>query len=147
MLYGVKGTDTDKTTGPFFRSRVIQSRSNSGRPWLKLRPREQWLAVFWDVTPCSTLKVNRSFGRTCRFHLHFSVSRWFLAWLIFRPWTWRQISPPRLRSISNGLLGIMYKKIKNSWTLVPSKYTRWFRRSYRHIRTSFLTIFWAESVI
>jgi hypothetical protein len=27
------------------------------------------VSVFWDITPCSTLKVNRSFGGKYRFHL------------------------------------------------------------------------------
>jgi hypothetical protein len=27
-------------------------------------------SVFWDITPCSPLKVNRRFGGTCRLHLH-----------------------------------------------------------------------------
>jgi hypothetical protein len=26
-------------------------------------------SVFWDITPCSPLNVNRRFGRTCRLHL------------------------------------------------------------------------------
>jgi hypothetical protein len=26
-------------------------------------------SIFWDITPCSPLKVNRRFGGTCRFHL------------------------------------------------------------------------------
>jgi hypothetical protein len=26
-------------------------------------------SIFWDITPCSPLKVNRSFGETCRLHL------------------------------------------------------------------------------
>jgi hypothetical protein len=26
-------------------------------------------SIIWDITPCSLLKVNRSFGRTCRLHL------------------------------------------------------------------------------
>jgi hypothetical protein len=25
--------------------------------------------IFWDITPCSLLKVNRRFGATYRFHL------------------------------------------------------------------------------
>jgi hypothetical protein len=25
--------------------------------------------IFWDITPCSPFKVNRSFGEICRFHL------------------------------------------------------------------------------
>jgi hypothetical protein len=27
--------------------------------------------VFWDITPCSPLKVNRNFGGTYRLHLQF----------------------------------------------------------------------------
>jgi hypothetical protein len=27
------------------------------------------LSIFWDITPCSSLKVNRCFGGTYRFHL------------------------------------------------------------------------------
>jgi hypothetical protein len=26
-------------------------------------------SVFWDITPCSPLKVNRRFGGTCHLHL------------------------------------------------------------------------------
>jgi hypothetical protein len=26
-------------------------------------------SIFWDITPCSLLKVNRRFGGTCRLHL------------------------------------------------------------------------------
>jgi hypothetical protein len=26
-------------------------------------------SIFWDITPCSPLKVNRRFGRTCHLHL------------------------------------------------------------------------------
>jgi hypothetical protein len=25
--------------------------------------------IFWDITPCSPLKVNQRLGRTCRLHL------------------------------------------------------------------------------
>jgi hypothetical protein len=54
-------------------------------------------AVFWDITPCSPLKVNRRFGGTYRLHLHGRrisrvrnqrESRWhaeLLARLIIRP--------------------------------------------------------------
>jgi hypothetical protein len=27
-------------------------------------------SIFWDITPCSPLKVNRRFGGRCRLHLH-----------------------------------------------------------------------------
>jgi hypothetical protein len=26
-------------------------------------------SIFWDITPCSPLKVNRRFGGTCRLHI------------------------------------------------------------------------------
>jgi hypothetical protein len=29
--------------------------------------------VFWDITPCSPLSVNRRFGRTCRLHVGYEV--------------------------------------------------------------------------
>jgi hypothetical protein len=27
------------------------------------------ISLFWEITPCSPLKVNRHFGGTCRLHL------------------------------------------------------------------------------
>jgi hypothetical protein len=27
-------------------------------------------SIFWNTTPCSSLKINRRFGGTCRCHLH-----------------------------------------------------------------------------
>jgi hypothetical protein len=48
-------------------------------------------AIFWDITQCSPLKVNRCFGGTCRLHFQDWKSRallaaWFLllAWLLNR---------------------------------------------------------------
>jgi hypothetical protein len=32
-------------------------------------------AVFWDITPCSPLKVNRRFGETNRLHLQGRICR------------------------------------------------------------------------
>jgi hypothetical protein len=54
---------------------------------------------FWDITPCSPRKVNRPFGRTCRYHIQGRrISRarnqressgkqkaWYLARLFFDP--------------------------------------------------------------
>jgi hypothetical protein len=52
-------------------------------------------SVFWDITSCGPLKLNRCFGVTCRLHLHswrislaelwlyfLPDSYWFLVWLI-----------------------------------------------------------------
>jgi hypothetical protein len=62
-------------------------------------------SVFWDITPCSPSKVNRSFGGTCRLHLqgrkiNQRESRW-QAWNIFlrnvvesQPKFRRDMSPP-----------------------------------------------------
>jgi hypothetical protein len=45
-------------------------------------------SVFWDITLCSPLKVNRRFGETYRLHLqssaYYLLSCWFLAWFILR---------------------------------------------------------------
>jgi hypothetical protein len=52
--------------------------------------------IVWDIMPCSPLKVNRRFGRTCRLHLqgqtisqvrNQSEKRWQaeFAWFILRP--------------------------------------------------------------
>jgi hypothetical protein len=59
--------------------------------------------IFWDITPCSPLKVNRHFGGT---YCHF-LSLWFLAWLIFRPWRWRRHIPRKRRLTFNGQNGVI----------------------------------------
>jgi hypothetical protein len=59
--------------------------------------------LFWDIMPCSPLKVNRCFWGTYRLHLegrrisqarNHRESRWqaepLLARLILRPWRWRR---------------------------------------------------------
>jgi hypothetical protein len=46
--------------------------------------------IFWDITPCSPLNGNRSFGGACRLQNPLCLlpaSSWFLAWFILRPWT------------------------------------------------------------
>jgi hypothetical protein len=35
-------------------------------------------AVFWDITPCSRLKVNRRFGGACRLHLQSLLAACFI---------------------------------------------------------------------
>jgi hypothetical protein len=74
------------------------------------------ISIFWDVTPCSPLKVNRHFGGTCRLHLQqtscYLLSRWFLARLILRPWRWRRHIPPKCRLTFNGLYGIISQKLE-----------------------------------
>jgi hypothetical protein len=65
--------------------------------------------IFWDITPCSPLKVNRPFevkyGRIS--HL---LSGLYLA-LLIRPWWWRRYFPPKRRFTFNGLHGVIFQKI------------------------------------
>jgi hypothetical protein len=58
-------------------------------------------SIIWDITPCSPLKVDWRFGRTCRLHLRSSECYFFIlvsclaypstlkfpAWLTLRPWS------------------------------------------------------------
>jgi hypothetical protein len=70
-----------------------------------LRPKKYSLfilksSIFWDITPCSPLKVNRRFGGTRTLHFQgrriSQTSKSLLAtcfhagffWLILRPWRW-----------------------------------------------------------
>jgi hypothetical protein len=77
-------------------------------------------SIFWNITPCSSLKVNRSFIGTCRFHLHgrrisqagiqYEASRkhcWYLAWIILRSWRWRRHVSPKCQLTFNGLQGVL----------------------------------------
>jgi hypothetical protein len=89
--------------------------------------------IFWDITPCSTLKANRRFAATCRLHLQgrrisqakksvkaggeqgqaqlcLPPATWFLVWLILRPWTWRRHAAPKRRLIPNELHGVISQK-------------------------------------
>jgi hypothetical protein len=82
-------------------------------------------SIFYDITPCSPLKVNRRFGRTYRLNLqcrrisrafHLAchlLSRWFLARLILRSWRWKPYAPPKRRLSSNGLHGVISQKTEH----------------------------------
>jgi hypothetical protein len=84
-------------------------------------------SIYWDVTPCSPLKVNRRFGETYSLHLQGRrISRarnqhkedtkqgcstcWFLIWLIIRPYCWRRYVPPKHGSTFKGLHGGISQK-------------------------------------
>jgi hypothetical protein len=69
--------------------------------------------IFWDITPCSPLNINRRFGgtyclqpllATC-FHAGFLLS------LFFSAWRWRRYVPPKLRLTLNGLHGVIFQKL------------------------------------
>jgi hypothetical protein len=77
-------------------------------------------SVIWDITPCSPSKGNRYCGGTCRLHLQGRrmcrarnqsfTSRWFLAWLILRPWRWRRHVPPKRLLAFNGIHSVISQK-------------------------------------
>jgi hypothetical protein len=72
--------------------------------------------IFWDITPCSPLKVNRHFGGIC--HLNLQSRRWAKQETIVKagenlpPWRWRRHIPPKRRLTFNGLHGVIFKKIQ-----------------------------------
>jgi hypothetical protein len=77
--------------------------------------------IFWDITPCSPLNVNRRFGGTYRLHLQGRrISRernqrerrcQEPSRLILLPWRRRQYVTPKHRLIFNGLHGVISQKI------------------------------------
>jgi hypothetical protein len=72
--------------------------------------------IFWDITPCSPLKVNRrsqkhvdSIFRVCSAcHL---LLCWVSARLILRSLRWRRCVPSKRLLIFNGLHGVIFQKI------------------------------------
>jgi hypothetical protein len=75
-------------------------------------------SIFWDVTPCSPLKLKRRFGETCGLHLqgrriglarNQRKSKWQEkpAWLILRPWRRRRHVPPKHRLTFKELHGVI----------------------------------------
>jgi hypothetical protein len=73
--------------------------------------------IFWDITPCSLLIVNRLIGGTRCSACHL-LSRWFLCRLILRPWRWRRYVPPKRRLTFNGLHIISQKIVRFITTIV-----------------------------
>jgi hypothetical protein len=74
--------------------------------------------IFWDITPCSLLSVNRRFGATYRLHLQGRPWRCLppaftliLAQLLFRSWRCRRYFLPKHRLTLNGLHGVISQKM------------------------------------
>jgi hypothetical protein len=102
--------------------------------------------IFWDIKPCSPLKVKRRFGRTYRLHPQVVIisrerykssvchllSRWFLARVILRPWSCMRYVPPKRRLTFKGIHGVISQKI-----LVFIAYSF-------HIRTRPRYTYWTE---
>jgi hypothetical protein len=67
-------------------------------------------SVFLDITPCSPLKYNRRFGKTCRFHLQSwrvnqARNQHEIFGLLF--WRRRRHIPPKRQLTYNGLHGVI----------------------------------------
>jgi hypothetical protein len=81
-------------------------------------------SIFWDITQCSPLKVNHSFGGTRHHHFpsrrisqirnqHEAGSKLpYYLWVMFRPWRWRQHVPLRIWFTFNGLHGVIYQSLE-----------------------------------
>jgi hypothetical protein len=77
--------------------------------------------IFWDITPCSPLRVDLRFGGTYRLDLQGRrISRArarnqresrLQARLILRRWRWRRYVPPKRRLTFNRLHGVISQKI------------------------------------
>jgi hypothetical protein len=66
------------------------------------------------------------------------ASRWFLDWLILRPWRWRRHVLPKRRLTMNVLHGVMYQKIEFFITTAvrTSNPTFWFSVQAPSLTTS-----------
>jgi hypothetical protein len=72
--------------------------------------------IFWYLTQCSLLKINRRFGATCFLHLQRRIACYFMlvsCLAFFRPWRWRRHVTPKRRSTLNGLNGAIFQNIRN----------------------------------
>jgi hypothetical protein len=84
-------------------------------------------SIFWDIMPCSPLKVNRIFGGTCRFHhqgrkmsqvrnqrdcLLDTCFTLVPCLAYFRPWRWKWHLPPKRRLTFSALHGVISHKIE-----------------------------------
>jgi hypothetical protein len=89
--------------------------------WRKLNVKSH---IFWHISPCILLKVNRLFGGTYHLHVHNRktnqssnrhetcnkwlslrlASRYLLAWFFPRPWRLRRHIPPKRRLTCHRIL-------------------------------------------
>jgi hypothetical protein len=77
-------------------------------------------SIYWDIMTCSPLKSTHvseeyvtSIFRVEKAELCLPpASRWFLAWLILRPWRLRRYVLPKRRLTFNGLHGVTSQKIE-----------------------------------
>jgi hypothetical protein len=79
-----------------------------------------WVLFLWYNIVLS-VENDRNFGGICRVHLQnkrlsqtvlATASRWFLAWLIIRPWRWKLHVPPKLWLTFKWLHCVLSEKIE-----------------------------------
>jgi hypothetical protein len=63
-----------------------------------------FIAIFWNLRPCSPVEVRWRFGGTCCLRISSSC---LLASLTLRPWRWGQYVPPKCRWTSTWLYGVI----------------------------------------
>jgi hypothetical protein len=63
-----------------------------------------------DDISCRLWPRQMTYPSSCQRWRHL-LSRWFLVWLVFRPWRWRRCVPPKRQFIFNGLHGVISQKI------------------------------------
>jgi hypothetical protein len=67
--------------------------------------------IFWGVMPCSLVSQLRFQGTISPPSSGLrSSSCWFLAWLSFHPWRWKQQVPPKCQLTFTGLHGVTSHK-------------------------------------
>jgi hypothetical protein len=100
--------------------------------------------IFWNITPCSPLKVNQRFGGKCRLHLQGRRISSLLAtcfmlaftWPILLPWRWRRHIPPKCPLTSKGLHGVR-KSNRTENTMFTNKYNEVLRH-LKNIQTDII---------
>jgi hypothetical protein len=73
-------------------------------------------SILWDITACSPLKVNQSFGGTCRFlfqgrKINQAISQHEASWLTLRLWISRWHVPQKCRLTFTGFRTIISQKV------------------------------------
>jgi hypothetical protein len=66
--------------------------------------------IYWDITPCSPLKVNRRFGESFRPHLQVRRTNQARNQCESK-WRWRRCVPPKCRWTFNGQHDVISQKI------------------------------------
>jgi hypothetical protein len=71
-------------------------------------------SIFWDITPCSSSKINRRYRRICLLHLLSLLATCFtLVSCLAYSWTLKMevIVPPKCRLTFNELHGVISRNI------------------------------------